>query len=140
MILILKRITENTRVPDIEDFLRPVLQGGFLRKTGRIESLKIQLHKVGDKKEYHALVSIEPSVVAQRVIKQLNRKMLCGKAINIAEFHFRHFSNDRRQSRYRPLHDRRKADRRRKGVEIHDITVTRSGVNIDYDLFGLRSD
>lgn len=43
MIVILKRISATTRVHDIESFIEPVLQGGFLKKTGRIESLKISL-------------------------------------------------------------------------------------------------
>ena len=123
-----------------EEHLHPHLPGGFLKKTGRIVSITIQLHKIGEKKEYHALVCIEPDVVAQRIIKRLNRKPLGGKRINIAEVHVRHFSNDRRQGRYRPAHDRRKADRRRKGIEIHDITAERKAPKIDYELLGLRTE
>ncbi len=134
MILILKRISETTRIPDIEDFLEPVLKGGFLKKTGHIGSLRIQMVRQSDRihPEYQALVDVEPDTVARRVIKLLNRKRLNGKHINIAEFHIRHFSKDRRKGKYRPLHDRRTADRRRKHLEISDITAERRGARIDY--------
>ncbi|MDD2760254.1 MAG: hypothetical protein PHH11_08155 [Methylomonas sp.] len=139
MILILKKISEKTRVPDIENFIAPVLKGGFLKKTGRIESLRIQtIRQAGDSHvEYQAIVDVTPDPVAKRIIKLLNRKCLNGKHINIAEYHFRHFSNDRRHGRYKPPHDRRIADRRRKQVEIVDITAERKGARIDYSILNM---
>jgi len=134
MILILKRIDRETRVADIEDFLAPALKGGFLRKSGRLDSVAIQKHSQagGVYSEYHAIVRIEPERVAKRVIKRLNRKRLIGKPINIAEFHFRSYTNDR-EGRYQTLSGQRSACRRRKDMEIVDITAKRQGLRLDLD-------
>lgn len=139
MMLILKRIRETTRIADIEDFLAPALKGGLLKKSGRIESVAIQMHRKARTAqcEYYAIVNVEPDVVAKRVIKQLNRKLLNGKPINIAELHLRHYSNDR-YGRYQSLDDRLKACRRRKDMEIIDITAERSRERIDYDVLRMR--
>lgn len=126
MLLILKRINENVRVPDIEVFLQPALMGGLFKKAGQIESIKIQkFHQIdSEKSEYHALVSVAPDSAAKRVIKTLNRKSCNGKPINVSEYFFRHYSNDPRQRDAGPPDDRRKGDRRRKNLEIKDITNT----------------
>lgn len=140
MILILKRIPETTRVPDIEEFIQPALQGGFLKKSGRIESLKIQMMRLpgSSHAEYHAIVKIQPAVVGMRVIKLLNRKPCNGKPINVCEFHFRHRDNEKRQSRYQRAPDRRKSDRRRKELETVDITAERKGPKLDYILLEMK--
>lgn len=125
MILILKRISPVTLVPDIERFFLPTVKGGLLKRSGRIDSIKIQLLKppVGDRLELNALVDVEPDSVARRVMRELNRKPLNGKHINIDEFHFRNRDNDRRISRYQNVLNRRRTDRRRLGMEIRDITA-----------------
>lgn len=142
MILILKKIAASTLVPDIEDFVGPAIKGGFLRKSGRIESVIIQKLERGGKKdfEYNALVRIEPSSAAKRAIKMLNRKSLNGKHINVAEFHLRLRGNDRRVGRYKKLDDRRRADRRRLNLVVVDVTEQRKTAQIDQTRFGWSSD
>lgn len=142
MILILKRIAQSTLVADIEHFIAPALKGGLFARSGRLESVTIQLVKEtkSQKAEFHALVSVKPDAVGKRVIKLLNRKALNGKPINIDEYHFRHRDNDRRISRYRKLEDRRRQDRRRLGLEIHDITEQRKSRAADLDAFGWKTD
>ena len=137
--LILKRISETTRVPDIEEFIAQALRGGFLKKAGRMESVVIQMHHQPGTahREYHAIISVEPDVAAKRVVKLLNRKRLNGKPINIAELHLRHHSNDR-HGHYQTLHDRLAACRRRKDIEIVDITAERKGARIDYSLLRMN--
>jgi hypothetical protein len=145
MIIILKRIKENVRAPDIHIFLEPALQGGFFNKAGRIKSITIQMCRQNDsnKVEYHALVEIEPYTVAKRIIKTLNRKPCNGKPINVMEYHFRTLGNDRRQSRYQAANDRRTSDRRRKNLQIIDITtenpkhrsIAIKGIDEDIDWF-----
>lgn len=139
MMLILKRISETTRVPDIEEFIAPALRGGFLKKAGRMESVVIQMHRQPGTahREYHAIISVEPDVAAKRVVKLLNRKRLNGKPINIAELHLRHHSNDC-HGHYQTLHDRLAACRRRKDIEIVDITAERKGARIDYSLLRMN--
>lgn len=127
MILILKKISPNALVTDIEHFIKPALVGGLLKKHGRIERITIQMliqaepHMI----EYNSLVRVEPDIVGKRVIKLLNRKPLNGKYINIAEFDFRHRDNDRRISRYKKINDRRNSERRRRNLIIKDITDDR---------------
>lgn len=132
MFLILKRISPTTLVADIEQFFLPHVKGGVLKRSGSIESIKIHLLKPpsSDKLEFNALVEVQPDDVARRVMRQLNRKPLNGKHINIMEYHFRNRHNDRRVSRYQNLLDRRRNDRRRIGMEIRDITAHRK-VQID---------
>jgi hypothetical protein len=125
MILILKRIKEDINVLDIEAFLEPALEGGFLKSAGRIKNLQIiKLLSSGSKKaECHALVKVDPDSVAKRVIKQLNRKPCKGKPINVVRYFARDFNNDLRRSRYQIAHNRRVADRRRTDLKIIDITL-----------------
>lgn len=136
MHVIIKRIGDFTTVADIENFIWPALQGGFLKKTGRIEHVIIQKQKQygSGQVEYHAIVRIEPDAVARRVIKVLNRKRCNRKPVNVCEYHFRHRDNDRRTGRYESSHDRRFADRRRKNLEITDVTSERKRPKIDYSL------
>lgn len=129
MILIIKKITATTRVSQIEQFLYPVLKGGFLKKKGVIEGLEIKMFKHRDLNvpEYHAIVKVEPDVVAHRIIHRLNRKVCDGKPVNISQYHVRYRTNDRREGLQTILRDRRMFDRRRKNMEITDITKSRSG-------------
>lgn len=122
MILILKRISEDTIVADIEAFFDPALKGGWLSRSGRIHQIRIQkLSQSGiDKVEYNALVDVRPDSVAKRAVKQLNRK-----PVNVGFFAERNLGNDRRVSRYSKSDDRRKADRRRQQLQIIDITAQR---------------
>lgn len=124
MNLILKRVNENIDVSDIKLFLQPALKGGVFKKTGKIDSIKIQmLQEIGSEKtEYHSLVVVYPDEVALRVIKILNRKPCNGKPINISEYVIRQAINDRRQDQGQIALNRRKADRRRNNVQIHDVT------------------
>ncbi len=124
MHLILKRVSENIGVSDIKVFLEPAVKGGLFKKSGSIDSIKIQMVlEIGSTKaEYHVLVVINPDAVGQRVIKALNRKSCNGKPINIAEYFLRHFTNDRRQDNNQIFVNRRKSDRRRKNLQIKDIT------------------
>lgn len=142
MILILKKISPNALVTDIEHFIKPALVGGLLKKSGRIERITIQMltqanpHTV----EYNSLVRVEPDVVGKRVIKLLNRKPLNGKYINIAEYDFRHRDNDRRISRYKKINDRRNTDRRRRQLVITDITQNRVTPTVDHSHIGWITD
>ncbi len=127
MILILKRISGDTIVADIEAFFDPVLKGGWLHRSGRIHNVRIQqLSQPGiDKVEYNALVDVRPDSVAKRAVKQLNRKPVNRKPVNVGFFAERNLGNDRRVSRYSKSDDRRKADRRRQQLQITDITAQR---------------
>lgn len=71
MILILKRISPSTLIPDIAHFIAPALAGGLFTRTGKLENITVQvLQETGtDKTEYNALVRVEPDTAGKRVIK-----------------------------------------------------------------------
>jgi hypothetical protein len=129
MILILKNILDTTRIHHIEDFIAPALVGGFLKKSGQIESLTIKKIDFREQRiaEHNAIVDIKPDVVAKRVVKLLNRKRCHGKCINIAEYVIRYRHNDRRSVCQPFAHNLRKADRRRLNMQVTDITQERIG-------------
>jgi hypothetical protein len=127
VIIIIKNIPANTSEEDIEEFISPALKGGWLSKNGAIESISIKAQKdtLLNIIKYHGLVRIMPDSVGERVIKQLNRKRINGRNILVNEYHIRNWHNDPRISRHQlneELPDQRKADRRRRYVEI-DIDV-----------------
>lgn len=127
MILILKRINPTTLVPDIESFIKPALTGGLFVRSGNLEKINIQMLQAAnhDQQEFNALVRVEPDAAGKRVIKQLNRKPLKGKPINISEYFLRFRENDRRNKQLNKHDDRRRQDRRRSDLEVVDITGQR---------------
>lgn len=138
MILIIKRISETTRVSDIERFLEPALRGGFLKKKGEIKNLAIQRYQTPDSShvEYHAIVKVLPDAAGIKAIKLLNRKHCKGKPVNVTEYSIRHRLNDRRSNLPQRADYWRRVDRRRSDLHVTDVTKTRSGHEGRSDLFG----
>jgi hypothetical protein len=122
MIIILKKIPPNTSDYHVESFIAPVLKGSLFKASGRIENISFWKYEIvqSNTVEYYALVDIVPDSVGERVIKQLNKKLINGKYIGLQEYHARHWSNDRRVFKSvvdRGKNNKRKADRRRKIVK-----------------------
>jgi len=122
MIIILKHIPANTLRKDIEDFVKPALKGGLLRKSGRIERISMLVQKVPGMSgfEHHALVEITPESIARKAIHKLNGKRLKNKNINVNEYQTRLWHNDPRINR-EPIEEtlnKRKGDRRRRNLEV----------------------
>lgn len=142
MILILKRISYSTLVPDIESFISPALKGGLFAKSGNLVKISIQMLTAAnlDQAEFNALIRVEPDAVAKRIIKQLNRKQLNGKPINISEYSLRLRGNDRRDSGHRQANDRRRKDRRRVDLQLTDITDQRKTFAIPQTIKGWETD
>ena len=123
MIIILRRISENTEKHEIIDFLTPVLKGGLLKRSGHIESIKILILKDTLKNtiEYHGLVTIDSDAAANRAIKKLNRKSFKNRNITIREYFHRSWHNDPRVNMHEwneELDDKRKNNRRRARLEV----------------------
>jgi len=134
MIIFLTRIPADTKRDDIIEFIEPILKGGLFKKSGYIRKINILILKdtVANKLEYHALVTVEPDKVAERVIKQLNRKPINGKHIAVREYVLRNWHNDPRVSMHQwneEFKDRRNADRRRKNKlkVVNNIAVELTG-------------
>jgi len=122
MIIILKNIPAKTKKQDIKNFIAPSVKGGWLSKRGKIQKISmlsqknIRTHDI----QYHSLIDILPDSVADRVIKNLNRKFIIGKCIAVCEYKVRNWHNDPRANRNtnKPLNNRRVADRRNKYEEV----------------------
>lgn len=139
MIIIIKNIPANTSEEDIEEFITPALKGGWLSKNGAIESITIKALKdtVSNTVKYHGLVRIMPDSVGDRVIKQLNRKRINGRHILVNEYHIRNWHNDPRISRHQlneELPDKRKADRRRRYIEIDANAESNTPIPLNNDI------
>jgi len=118
MIIILKRIPENTKKAEIIEYLSPVIKGKIFQKTGVIEQVQIKVFKDPQTHnlEFYGLVVIDYDEVAERVIKKINRKVFKGKNIAVSEFHIRSWQIDRRILQDLPDKDfksKRVVDRRR---------------------------
>jgi len=123
MIIILRRIPDNTQKHEISSYLNPVLQGGIFQKSGYIELIKIQVIKDTrtNSLEHHALVTIDSDVAAERVIKKLNGKAFKGKHIAVREYVYRSWHNDPRGSMGKEnaeQQEKRQIDRRRNKLEV----------------------
>jgi len=123
MIVFLRRIPANTRKQDIIDFIAPVLKGGLLQKSGRIEDIQTLVFKDTQTNitEYHSLVTIDSDVAAKRVIKKLNRKAFKGKHIAVREYFYRSWHNDPRINMHEmneELANKRQGSRRQSRLEV----------------------
>lgn len=129
MIVFFRRIPAETKLEDLVEFIEPALKGGWFRRSGQISKVEIIIFKdvVINKLEYHALATIEPDKIAERMIKKLNRKPILGKHIAVREYVYRLWHNDRRinyPSRHTEPDERRKNDRRRgKNLELIDKVI-----------------
>ena len=134
MIVILKHIPANTKKQNIIDFLEPEVKGGLLRRKGHLVSISIVSQRNIQTREvqHHALIEIQPDVVAVRVIKKLNGNIILDKHVAVVEYKIRNWHNDRRIiNNYLPkkqrLHERRTQDRR---GQYEVLTSEESDINI----------
>jgi hypothetical protein len=123
MIIILRRISENTEKDEIIDFLTPILKGSLLKRTGHIENIKILTLKdtLNDTIEYHGLVTIDSDAAANRAIKKLNRKVFKNRNVIVREYFHRSWHNDPRVNMHEwneELENKRKNNRRRSRLEV----------------------
>ncbi len=137
MILILKRIPENTKSSEIVDYFAPIVKGKIFQKTGHINHVKMLVSKDSNtySTEFHALVYIEPDEVAHRVIKKFNRKVFKGKNIAVIEYKNRSWHNDRRikslttpqkNQRFKREFDRRESELKEKGIRLVNFSSQNS--------------
>jgi len=123
MVIILRRIPENTQEHEIIDFLEIKLKGKIFQKPGSIESISILALKDIQRNtlEYHGLVTIDSEVAAKRVIKQLSRKHFKNRPIIVREYFHRSWHNDQRVNMRQwneELANKRKQSRRRAKLEV----------------------
>ncbi len=139
MIIIIKNIPADTSDAEIEAFITPALNGGWLSRNGVIETISIKAQKdtLLNTIKYHGLVRVMPDSVAERVVKQLNRKRINGRNILVTEYHIRNWQNDPRISRHQlneELPDHRRGDRRRRYIEIDVDALNINAVHLSGEL------
>ncbi len=134
MKVFLRGIPAHTKRHDIVKFVEPEVKGGFFRKKGHIKSIKILVFRDLSLNilEYHGLVTVEPDLAAERVVRRLNRKKFLGKYIAVRKYIERSWHNDRRLNAKTAAilrRDRRENDRRRgaKLEIVEDVTSMFSG-------------
>jgi hypothetical protein len=130
MIIILKNIPAKTKKQNVQDFLTSTIKGGWFNKRGAIQNISMlsrkntRTHDI----QYHSLVDILPDSVAERVIRQLNRKIILGKRIAISEYRIRNWHNDPRinKNTNKRLNDSRIIDRRSKYEDVisEEVAIT----------------
>ncbi|NOT13081.1 MAG: hypothetical protein HOP23_14800 [Methylococcaceae bacterium] len=121
----------NITIEDLELYILPAVNGGLFQKKGQIKALKIiqLVDKSGKPIERHCLVIVDSENVKKRLIQSLNPKHIVNtgfigassdvKDCSVDEYFIRHWSNDRRSTRFNPSQlpdNKRIADRRRRGL------------------------
>ena len=123
MHIILVRIKPNTTKRDIVNFISPALKGGLFAPNGILENIQIMVRRDSsiNATEYYGIVQIEPDKAALRVIRQLNRKKLNGKPINVRGYSIRNRKNDPRlknQYTAMKINGKRLSERRGDSMEM----------------------
>ena len=107
---------------DILDFIESgLVASDFLDKEfiGDIEIMQLK-DPMTNKFEFHGLIAVEPDVLGQQLINELNNTLLLDNAVKLREYVRRDKVNDPRL-KYRPvkaIEEKRKADRRRSDLNV----------------------
>ena len=139
MILFLKNIPASTRYDDIVEFIEPAIKGGLLRQAGDLGRVQMLVIKDNDKNhiEHHGLVNIDPDKIAKKAIEKLNHRLFLGRKIEVREFFYRSWHNDRRLQEQPPnyvLPCERKGDRRRNNLKKLTVNHNKHGKFV-YEFF-----
>lgn len=123
MIIFVRKISANTKLSELIDFVEPAVKGGLFRKGGVIKGAKILALKDTRLRtvEYHGLVTVEPEKEALRAIKKLKGKRFKGKFVVVRQYYQRSWHNDKRQSQQSLDNIERRMTDRRRGKELEVI-------------------
>lgn len=123
MIIFIRKISANTKLSELIDFVEPAVKGGLFRKGGVIKGAKILALKDTRLRtvEYHGLVNVEPEKEALRAIKKLKGQRFKGKFVVIRQYYQRSWHNDKRQGQQGLDNIERRMTDRRRGKELEII-------------------
>lgn len=98
MLVFLRRIPAKTSKKEILEFITAAVKGGFLSKRGSVTNISFieRQNPQYNIMDHHAVVTIEPDSVAERVIEKMNRKSFKGKFIEVRRYYNRDPANDPR--------------------------------------------
>ncbi|PPD32051.1 MAG: hypothetical protein CTY19_11850 [Methylomonas sp.] len=119
MFIIVKHIHAGITIDDLEQFVRPVLQGRWWQKPAELKAIRIigLVDKSGMLVEQHGLMRITPYTEKHRLIKALYNREIALHTFPVAEYMLRHWSNDKQNAA-----GRRGADeRRRLHLKMHTL-------------------
>jgi len=122
VIIFIRNIGMDASHIDILDFIESGMNtADFLDKEfiGDIEIMQLK-DPMTNKFEFHGLITVEPDVLAHKLIDELNNTLLLENAVKLREYAQRDKKNDPRL-KYRPvkaIEEKRKADRRRSDLDI----------------------
>ncbi len=139
MNIFLRRIPANTKHSEISEFIAPVLNNGFFRKSGRIlnvEILALRDTRIGTI-EYHGLVNLDSEWAVHRAVNELKHRRLNGRFVLVRPYYNRSWYNDPRQHRdaeQSPFSEKRRGDRRR-GQYLEIIKNVSDHFNSEDDFF-----
>jgi class 3 adenylate cyclase len=123
--IILKYIPKNTTRRQILQFVKPILNGGLFGKSGTVEriSVLVQKEKQSDTVMFHAILYVQPDLVAKRVINKLNRTQLNGHYVAITEFVERSIHNNNVSKKGKQPENKEGTERRNPDQLIRIITI-----------------
>jgi len=122
VIIFIRNIGMDAGHIDILDFIESGMTStDFVDKEfiGDIEIMQLK-DPMTNKFEFHGLITVEPEILALKLIDELNNTLLLNNAVKLREFVTRDKVNDPRL-KYRPVSEakeKRKADRRRSDLDI----------------------
>jgi len=122
VIIFIRNIGMDASHIDILDFIESgLVASDFLDKEfiGDIEIMQLK-DPMTNKFEFHGLIAVEPDVLGQQLINELNNTLLLDNAVKLREYVRRDKVNDPRL-KYRPvkaIEEKRKADRRRSDLNV----------------------
>ena len=128
MIIIIGKISAKTRKQDLINFVHPTIKGNFFQKPGQLTYVKVVTHidKLSEKIHYYGMILIPSDIVAERVIRKLNKKRLLGALVTVRKYHSRSWRNDPRVNNAQfnnELKNMRKGDRRQSSLEERKQTT-----------------
>lgn len=117
--IIVKHIHAGVAIDDLEQFVRPVLNGRWWQKPAELKAIRIigLIDKNGMLVERHGLLRITPHSEKNRVIKALNNREIALQKYQVAEYILRHWSNDNQPTAAR----RGGNERRRLHLKLHTL-------------------
>jgi hypothetical protein len=128
MIVLFRNIPHDAYHNDFINIIEPALNGGFFKPNGNISNIEIiaQKEKDTDPLEFQALVTIEPEIVAQRVIKKLHGHYLRGCRLMVRQYYLRSTNNDKRNNNPNSnssFTEKRSNTTRRRTLKVYRIAV-----------------
>jgi hypothetical protein len=126
--LLIRKLPNNTSVEDVKKFIKTGVTWRYklFLKFTRISTLTV-IDKITMDTELQFIVTIEPDVAGNNIIKRLHAKHLNGRRVVVKPYYQRNPKNDRRKAPDASGQDleKRANDRRRREIVTFDDQSTK---------------